>query len=88
MPAKPLPSAGTPQFRTLPIRKLKNLYPERRIEIADLPNGVTFQLFNADDVAFGQPVTIYAYQRMPLTRSELKRRIKWSAPSISPPPGA
>lgn len=88
MSTKTHPSAGTPQFRTLLIRKLKNLYPGRRVEIADLPNGVAFQLFAADGTTFGQPVTIYAYQQTRLTRTELTRRIEWSAPSVSPPPAA
>jgi hypothetical protein len=68
-----LSGVKTPQFRTLLLRRLKNMFPDCSARIEDAPRGITYQLFDAE----GQPKTgrinIYRAHPTALTRSTIKR---------------
>lgn len=69
------PDATTPQFRTLLLRRLKNLFPTLNADIRPLPNGVSFQLFDADGKARSKRVSIYRHHREPLEATFLRRLV-------------
>ena len=68
-----LPAVKTPQFRTLLIRKLKNLFPQWSAHIEDAPRGITFQLFDRDGHARSGRISLYRTHPKVLT----KRSLSW-----------
>lgn len=66
------PRPGTPQFRILLLRKLKNVFPACEARIVDVPGGVSFQLLDAKGQTRMKPVTIYAHHSDALTTSKLR----------------
>lgn len=55
MRPRTVPAASTPLFRTLLLRRLKNLFPDCDVAMEDRENGVAFQLRNGA----GQPMTSF-----------------------------
>ncbi|HMT40153.1 hypothetical protein [Sphingorhabdus sp.] len=71
------PSVSTPQFRTLLIRKLGNLYPNWKIEILKHDqNGIAFQMLDESGAIATKVAGIYRHMDGTLTRSNLRRLIK------------
>ena len=46
MPEAPVPDIGTPQYRTLLLRRLKNLFPGWAADIQKSRHGLSVQLFD------------------------------------------
>ena len=46
MADKPTPSLRTPQYRTLLLRRLKNMFPGWTANIQEARHGLSFQLFD------------------------------------------
>jgi len=76
MSAANLPGVGTPQFRTLLIRKLRAVFPSCSVRIVYPERGIAFQLF---DIA-GRPrsalVNIYRMRADLLTKTSLERIVR------------
>ena len=69
------PSVNTPQFRTLLLRRLKNLFPSCTARIQYPPRGVAFQLFDGEGHPRSALVNIYR-GHSPLTKQELLRNLR------------
>ncbi|MBK6706779.1 MAG: hypothetical protein IPG54_04535 [Sphingomonadales bacterium] len=71
------PGVSTPQFRTLLIRKLGNLYPDWQIEILKHDqSGIAFQMLDESGAIATKVAGIYRHMDGTLTRSNLRRLIK------------
>jgi len=71
------PRSVTPQFRTLLIRKLKNLYPDQNMEITKQDDkGIEFQLLSNSGVPVTGRIGIYRSCKDTLTKSNLERLIE------------
>ena len=70
------PGVSTPQFRTLLIRKLGNLYPDWKIQILKQnQTGIAFQMLDKSGAVATQVAGIYRHTDDTLTRSNLRRII-------------
>ena len=65
--------ADTPQFRTLLLRKLKNLYPDYGYSISTEEDGLSFQLLDRDGNAKGSRGRFYRHNKSDLERATLVR---------------
>ena len=71
----PRPGVSTPQFRTLLIRRLGNLFPDLNARIEGAPRGIVFQLFEPDGTERTNRVNLYRHSRDTLTSASLKAKI-------------
>jgi hypothetical protein len=72
----PMPEVSTPQFRTLLIRKLGNLYPEYKVEISKQDDaGIQFRLLNQAEQPVTRHCTIHRTTPNTLTKTSLDRTI-------------
>lgn len=69
------PSVSTPQFRTLLLRRLANLFPDLVVRIDPAPRGIVFQLFELDGTARTNRVSLYRHSPDALTATGLKAKI-------------
>lgn len=66
-------SVDTPQFRTLLLRKLKNLYPDYGYSISTEEDGLSFQLLDSSGNAKGSRGRFYRHNKSNLERVTLVR---------------
>ena len=77
MSSDKFPDVKTPQFRTLLLRRLKNLFPSCTVQINYPARGVAFQLFDHDGHARSVVVNIYRGRvGTLLTKSDILRRLR------------
>ncbi|HEX8366520.1 MAG TPA: hypothetical protein VF603_14660 [Allosphingosinicella sp.] len=70
-----LPGAKTPQFRTLLLRRLKNMFPNRSVRIADARHGITFQLFDGAGRPATKRISVYGAHAGGLRKRTLAWRV-------------
>ena len=68
-----MPRADTPQFRTLLLRKLKNLYPDYSYSISTEEDGLSLQLLDSAGRAKGSRCRFYRHNNSDLERGTLVR---------------
>lgn len=69
----PLPKATAPQFRTLLLRRLKNVFPSCEANIRDVQGGLAFELFDSEGRARTASVNMYGGDP---TKAFLKRAVR------------
>ncbi|HYG30126.1 MAG TPA: hypothetical protein VD887_07925 [Allosphingosinicella sp.] len=70
-----LPGVKTPQFRTLLLRRLKNMFPDRSVRIEDARHGITFQLFDGAGRPATKRISVYGAHAYELRKRTLAWRV-------------
>lgn len=76
------PRVKTPQFRTLLLRRLKNMFPDCTARIEDAPLGITYQLFDDQGRPQTKRINIHRSHPAALTKRTLARAVRASSLSM------
>lgn len=74
-----LPNVKTPQFRTLLLRRLKNMFPGYSIRIEGARIGITFQLFDEEGRPQTGRISMGRAHSKALTKRTLTQKVRASA---------
>jgi hypothetical protein len=78
-------SVATPQFRTLLVRKLKNLFPSYSVEFLPAERGLSFRLKDEQGTYCSETARIYRHAEGVLSKRSLLRLIRLTRGRGMPP---
>ena len=66
--------ARTHQFRTALIRRIKNVYPAWKFEIAEFQDGIALQLIDEDGTPCGREAKFYGSRSVEISKTALVKQ--------------